>query len=69
MFDCKVFEGMSLWQTHLKRSAHAGVPALGSVQLTSPSRRSGEGEVEIAVFQRTSKPDALFSGHVCVLAA
>ena len=30
MFDYKLFGGMSLWQTHLKQSAHAGVPALAS---------------------------------------
>ena len=59
IFDCKVSEGMSWWQTRLEQSAHAGVPALESVQLTSPFRRSGEGEVEIAVFRRTSKLDAL----------
>ena len=28
MFDCKLFEDMILWQTHLKQSAHAGVPAV-----------------------------------------
>ena len=31
MFDCKLFEGMSLWQTHLKQPAHAVVPALAGM--------------------------------------
>ena len=36
MFDCKLFEGMSLWQTHLKQSAHAGVPALAGMSVSWP---------------------------------
>ena len=36
MFDYKLFEGISVWQTHLKQSAHAGAPALAGMLVSWP---------------------------------
>ena len=36
IFDCKLFEGMGLWQTQPKQSARAGVLAFAGISVSWP---------------------------------